>query len=272
MVITEKQLNIVIGHPLAHTKSPALHELVYKYIGVNATLLPFSHPDIRKLIAAIRTLSIKLSAVTMPFKQSAMSLVDKIDSPAQKVGAINTIINRNGKLIGYNTDVFGIEYALRDTPIKNKNVLVIGAGGAASAVAYVVKKKRGKLIYVNRTQERSKGLQKKFGGRVARISELESKDIDIIINATPIGMFPRVKKMPVPKTLIGKHQTVFDLVYNPFRTGLLRSAEKKGAIVISGINMFTAQGTRQIELWTGKKIINERLVARLNKQILKTMP
>ena len=271
MTTQHAQLNIVIGHPLVHTKSPVLHGLVYKEIGVDAVMLPFSSPDLKKLIAAIRTLSIKLTAVTMPFKQSAMSLVDKVDRAALEIGAINTIINRNGKLIGHNTDAFGIEYALRDTALQGKNVLIVGAGGAALAAAYVVKKNGGRLIYVNRTLKRTEALQKKFGGRIAQTSKLTPKDVDVVINATPVGMFPHIKNSPVPEALLGRHQTVFDLVYNPFRTELQRRAVARGAKVISGINMFTAQGVRQVELWTGRKIISGKLIARFNKQILKTM-
>ncbi|MDP9249651.1 MAG: shikimate dehydrogenase [bacterium] len=271
MSVLNTQLNIVIGYPLIHTKSPVLHGLIYEEIGARAILLPFSEPDIKKLVAAIRTLSIKLTAVTMPFKQSAVNLMDSVDRSARQIGAINTIINRNGKLVGYNTDIFGMEYALRHTKLKDKHVLLLGAGGAALALAHVVKSHGGRLIYVNRTSKHIKELQKKFGGRAASMSELTSNDIDVIVNATPVGMFPDIKNSPVPQTLLAKHQTVFDLVYNPSETALLKSAKKKGATVISGINMFTAQGVRQVELWTRKKIITPKLIARLNKKIINTM-
>src|SRR3989344_3941355 len=161
MIIKHKQLNIVIGHPLLHTRSPFLHGLIYKEKAINALMIPCSYFDIKKLISSIRTLSINLTAVTMPFKQSVMPLLDRVDGAALKVGAINTIINSNGKLVGYNTDIFGIEYALRNISLRNKNVLLLGAGGAAAAVAYVVKNKGGKLLYANRSASRAKDLQKK---------------------------------------------------------------------------------------------------------------
>jgi shikimate dehydrogenase len=269
MITKQTQLNIVIGHPLLHTKSPFLHNFMYSQLGLNAVMLPVSNVNIGKLISAIRIMSINLTAVTMPFKESAMPLLDSIDSNALKIGAVNTIINRNGKLTGYNTDLFGIEYALRHTTLRNKNVLLIGAGGAASAVAYMIKNKGGRLIYVNRTPGRTKNLQKRFGGKISQMNKISAEDVDVIINATPLGMYPNFKNSPVPDTLIGKNQTIFDLVYNPVKTSLIKTAEKKGATAISGIDMFIAQGVRQAELWTRKKIITPKLVGLLKKKIIK---
>ena len=153
--------------------------------------------------------------------------------------------------------------------LRNKNVLLIGAGGAASAVAYVVKNKRGKCMHADRTLGRAKNLQKKFGGKVVQIKKLSPQDIDIIINATPVGMHPDVKNSSVPAGLIARHQSVFDLVYNPVETKLIKLARQKGAKTISGIDMFVAQGVRQTELWTGKKIITPQLIKRLKKKITK---
>jgi len=268
MINEKTQLNIVIGHPLLHTKSPVLHDFVYKELGVNAVMLPFSNPDVKKLIFAIRAMSINLTAVTMPFKQSMMPLLDKIDDTALSVGAVNTVINRSDKLIGYNTDIFGIEYALRNTSLHNKNVLLIGAGGAGFAVAYVIKNNGGKCMYADRTLKRVARLQKKFGGKIVQIKNLSSRDVDIIINATPVGMHPDIKSSLVPMRLIDKHQTVFDLVYNPAQTKLIKLAQKKGAKTISGIDMFIAQGVRQVELWMRKKIITPRLMGRINKKVI----
>lgn len=260
---------MVIGYPLLHTKSPALHDLVYKKIGINAVMLPFSNSDVKKLVSAIRAMSINLIAVTMPFKQSIIPLLDSIDDTASSIGAVNTVINRGEKLIGYNTDIFGIEYALRNTSLRDKNVLLVGAGGAGRALAYLIKKNGGKCMYVDRTLKRTLRLQKQFGGKIAQLKNLSSKDIDIIINATPIGMRPDTKNSPVPINLIDKHQTVFDLVYNPVKTKLIKLAQKKRAKTIFGIDMFIAQGIKQIELWRGKNIINPNLISRFRKIIIK---
>ena len=265
---TGRVLNAVIGHPLSHSRSPKLHNPVYERLKLNARLLPFSHPDIKVLVSAIRMLPIHLTAVTMPHKQSIMSLLDTVDSAAKKVGALNTVINRGGKLHGYNTDIDGIRYALRGVTLKDRNVLLVGAGGAAYAVGYVVKEGGGNLLYLNRTPQKAKKLQKMFGGLLVREGELREEGIDVIINATPLGMYPETSAIPIPEKLLHKHQTVFDLVYNPVETKLLKLAKKKGAQTISGLEMFAVQGLRQIELSTGKKIINGTVVERVKRNIL----
>ena len=262
---------MVIGNPITHSKSPGLHALVYEEACIDAILLPFAGTDIRKLVEAIKALSVGLTAVTMPFKQSAMSLLDRVDRTAQAIGAINTIINHNGKLLGYNTDAFGIQYAIRNTKLRNKKVLLLGAGGGARAAAYVFKKAGSKLLYANRTSGRAKELKRKFGGQIVNLAELTPASIDVIVNATPVGMNPGLNNSPVPETLLAKHQIVFDFIYNPVRTKLLRFALRQGAKTISGLEMFVAQGVRQAEIWSGKKIITEKLVGRIKKQIEKTL-
>lgn len=282
-----KQLNAVIGYPLEHSRSPRLHNPVYKLLELNAVLSPISNPDITALVGQIRSTPIHLTAVTMPHKQSIMPLLDKVDAPAKKVGAVNTVVNRGGQLTGYNTDIAGIEYALRDTPLKGRNVLLVGAGGAARAAAYVIKKGGGNLLYLNRTKEKAKELRKVFGGTVLpplspllrkparRLTGGEGRlrplGIDVIINATPIGMYPNTDDMLISPELLDRHQTVFDIVYNPVETKLLKLAKKRGARVVSGLNMFAVQGLRQIELWTGKKIIEKKLVERVKRNLRKTL-
>ena len=281
MKTSTTKLNAVIGYPLVHTRSPRLHNPVYELLKLNAVLSPISDSNIKQLVAVIRTRPIHLTAVTMPHKQSIMPLLDSVDTAAKKVGAVNTVVNRRGKLYGYNTDVAGIEYALRDTKLKDRNVLLVGAGGAANAVAYVIKQKKGNLLYLNRTVEKAEELQKMFWGVVIKntplnppskeggrkIPKLNAKGIDVIINATPVGMYPKIDEVPIPEELLDTHQTVFDLVYNPIDTKLLKLAKKKGAKTVSGLDMFAVQGLRQIELWTGKKVITPKMVERVKKNI-----
>lgn len=266
-----KKLNAVIGYPLSHSRSPVLHNSVYELLKLNAVLLPFSNPDIKQLMAAIRALPIHLTAVTMPHKQSIMPLLDSVDGAAKAVGAVNTVVNRADKLTGYNTDIDGISYALRGTNLKGKQVLVLGAGGAAVAVSYVVKKAGGKLLYLNRTRSRAEALRKRFGGKVVSLREISPQKIALIVNATPIGMYPKVNVLPIPKAYIRGTHTVFDLIYNPKDTKLLMVSRKKGAKAVSGLDMFAVQGLRQIELWTGKKLVTQRLVERVKKNLVKTL-
>lgn len=265
------KLNAVIGYPLEHSKSPILHNPVYEMLKLNSVLLPFSDPDVKALVSAIRTLGIRLSAVTMPFKQSIIPLLDRVDTGAKKIKAVNTVLNKKGKLYGYNTDIYGIEYALRNTKLKNRNVLIIGAGGAASAVAYVIQKAGGNLIYLNRTKKRARDLQKVFGGLVVTQKELVAEGVDVIVNATPRGMYPNVNDIPISPGILHPHQTVFDLVYNPIDTKLLKLAKNMGANAISGLDMFALQGLRQIELLVGKKLITKALVEKVKKNLIKTL-
>ncbi|MEK7169952.1 MAG: shikimate dehydrogenase [Patescibacteria group bacterium] len=261
------KLNAVIGHPLNQSRSPKLHNPVYELFKLDAVLSPISHPDIKKLVSDIKALPIHLTAVTMPHKQSIIPLLDAVDRGVNAVDAVNTVVNRNGKLYGYNTDIDGISYALRGVTLKHRQVLLVGAGGAASAVAYVIQKGGGHLLYLNRTEKKAVALQKKFGGIVVRKNELKAEGIDLIINATPVGMYPKIADIPIPPGLLDKHQTVFDLVYNPVETKLLKLAKKKGAKAISGLDMFAVQGLRQIELWTGKRIVTKSLVERVKRNI-----
>ena len=255
MITGKTQLNAVIGVPLGHSKSPGLHNALYKKLGIDAVMLAFAHRDLKKLISAIKTLNIGLTAVTMPFKRTVIPFLDKIERSAKAMDSVNTIINKNQKLFGYNTDIDGIAGALKGIRIKGKRVLIIGAGGAARAAAYYIKQQKGELLYKNRTKERAEDLLKYFGGRIASEEDLESAQI--IINATPMGMHPKVKATPLQKKFIKKGQLIFDLVYNPNATRLIQEARKVGAATISGAKMFAAQALRQLELYSGQKLRTE---------------
>jgi len=263
-----EKINMVMGNPISQSKSPLLHGQIYKLLKLYAVTVPVADSDVKKLVSKIRNESIGLTAVTMPFKKSVIPLLDRIDKVARKVKAINTIINKNGKLSGYNTDIDGVRYALRKLRLQNKRVLLLGAGGAGYAVAYVVRERGGKLFYLNRNVQESLVIQKIFQGRIAKVGELSAGDIDVIINATPVGMFPDVQSLSAPDKIIDKNKVVFDVVYSPLETKLLKVAKQRGAKTISGIDMFLAQGIKQIELWTGKNIINSSLVSRLKKLLI----
>ena len=265
------QRTAIIGYPLSHSMSPTLHSLLYTHAGISAQMKPIAHTDVSKLVNIIRNQNIGLTAVTMPFKESIIPHLDIIDNTAKAIGAVNTVINRNGKLTGYNTDAFGIKFALGNTQIQKKNVLIVGSGGAAKAAAFVIKKKGGKIIFANRTNTNAKKLQKIFGGRVLSLKKISSRNIDVIINATPLGMGALKTKTPVPNNILSSHQTVFDLIYNPLETVLIKNARKKGAKTISGIELFTAQGIRQVELWSGKKLLTKILVEKSSKKITKKL-
>ncbi len=249
---------MVIGYPLSQTCSPLLHNRVYEALNLDAVLLAFAHERVEPLMQAIKLLSVELTAVTMPFKEKIVNYLDYCSPEVKALKVANTIIQRKGKLWGYNTDIDGIAHALRNTPVSGKQVLIIGAGGAARAVGYFLKINKARLFWVNRTKKKALRLAQIFGGHVVDVTQLRDLHIDIIVNATPVS--------PLPNYRFNTKQTVFDLVYNPINTKLLKQAHKQGAKIISGLEMFISQGIRQIELWTGKTI-HDKLI----KKIIKTV-
>jgi len=270
-VNTQTMLNAVTGYPLGHTWSPQLHELIYKSLGVNAMMLAFPQTDLGTIITSMRALPIRLLAVTLPHKQEIIKHLDVLDETAEKIGAVNTVINRGGKLHGYNTDVVGIEKALNGTEIKNKNVLVLGAGGAARPLCWFLKNHGANIYCVNRTREKSETLMKEFGGTAVDLKWLETGKIDVIINATPVGMEPNIHESPLSKKFLRSGQTVFDFIYNPLETQLLKDAKNAGAKTVSGLTMLIGQALAQVELWLGKELKYENIEKEFRNHILYTL-
>lgn len=264
------RLNMVIGYPLAHTQSPILHNAIYQMMQIDATLLAFANKNCKALIQAIKTLSIELTAVTMPFKEQMVDELDFCSPEIEKLKAVNTIIQRDNKLYGYNTDVDGIRYALRDIPLTNKKVLLIGAGGAARAVAYFMNQHNVQLIWLNRTQKNAENMVNEFGGQIIQGYEVEGISADIIVNTTPLGMFPHVSCSPLRNYQFNAEQVVFDLIYNPLNTELLKQAKVHNATIISGLDMFIGQGIRQIELWLNKSIFSKKLIEQVKEVLIKS--
>jgi shikimate dehydrogenase len=260
MINQKTQLNMVIGFPLEHTKSPLLHNTIYNALNINAVLLAFPNNNLPSLIKSIKTLSIGLTAVTMPYKEKVLKYLDYYSPEVKTLKAANTIIQREGKLYGHNTDVDGIKYALRDISLLEKNVLVIGAGGAARAAALVLKDNHSNIFWLNRTKKKAIALSKIFGGKVIDSDKLKELDIDIIINTTPLGMHPNIDVSPLPNYTFNANQTIFDMVYNPMDTQLLKQAQKSNAKIINGLDMFVGQGLKQIELFKDVKILSIKMI------------
>lgn len=251
-------LNGVTGHPLGHTLSPQLHGRIYALLGINAVMLAFPHEDIGAVIASMRALPIHLLAVTLPHKQEAMKHLDHVDSAAREIGAVNTVVNREGKLHGYNTDVVGIAEALKNVTVKDRNVLVLGAGGAARPLCWFLKKNSAHIFCLNRTRTKAEELMKEFGGTALDNEAVTKTRIDVIVNATPVGMEPHTDESPFDAGLLNSGQTVFDLIYNPSETRLLKDAKKAGAKTVNGMPMLVAQALEQVRLWSGKGLTEKQ--------------
>ncbi|MBU0999786.1 shikimate dehydrogenase [Patescibacteria group bacterium] len=251
---------MVIGDPVKHSLSPKMHNLAYKALGIDDEFVfvasQVKSEDLSDFIKGVKAMNIQGIACTIPHKRGIIKYLDSVDEVAQKIGSVNTVVNSAGLLKGYNTDWLGIINPLEKiTSLKSKTVALIGAGGTARAAAYGVTKKGAKLTIYNRSLKKGEKLAKEFGGEALSLQNLEKiKDADIIFNATPLGMHPNENKTPIPKELIRKNQIVFDAVYTPSETKLLRDAKSAGAQIISGTEMFIEQGATQFKLFTGKVV------------------
>jgi shikimate dehydrogenase len=253
MITSSTELYGVFGDPVSHSLSPVMHNAAFAHIGYDAVYLAFRIKDIRAGVNAIRALGIRGVSVTIPHKVSLMEFLDEIDDMAETIGAVNTIINQDDKLKGYNSDWLGAVSALKEkTDISGKTVAIIGAGGAARAIGFGIKKESGRVTIVNRSADKGERLAGAIGADFCPLSETGSLNYHILINTTPLGMTPNIDTMPILKQAIRPQTVVMDIVYNPLKTRLLKEAEENGCTIIDGLAMFVYQGVFQFELWTGK--------------------
>jgi shikimate dehydrogenase len=212
-------------------------------------------PDLPDAVKGFRALNIAGISVTLPHKQAIIPLLDDLDPRAKKIGAINTVVNTNGKLTGYNTDADGIIKPIAQRiDISGARAVVIGAGGAARAAAFGLASEGALVTIFNRTEEKGKSLATDVGGDALSFAEaMRLRDFDIVVNTTPVGMTPDFNKTPVAKEVFHDKQVVMDAIYNPRETRFLQDAKEAGATTISGIEMFVAQGAQQFYLYTERE-------------------
>lgn len=254
MITATTTLYCIFGKPVSHSKSPLIHNALFTHYGLNSAYMAFETDNIRDGIKAMRTLGIQGASVTIPFKTDVLDELDEISTDAAEMAAVNTIVNRGGKLYGYNTDCMAAIRPLREQGIRGKSIIVIGAGGAAQAVIYGIIKEGGRVTIINRTLSRGEKLAEKFNCDFLSIEDLGQKKhlpADIVINTTSVGMHPKTEATPVPSDLLSSSMTVMDVVYTPVNTRLLNEARQKGCEVIDGLSMFLHQGAAQFKLWTG---------------------
>ena len=254
MIDSKTDLYAIFGNPVQHSKSPVIHNAWFDQYKINAAYMAFKIKNIADAVKAVKILNIKGASVTIPFKKSVIDYLDMVDKNALNIGAVNTIVNKKGKLYGFNTDYKAAIEPLKPFGIKNKTVCIIGAGGAASAVAYGINKEKGNLLIVNRSVKKGRTLSLKYGGRFISMEDLKNIydfKADIIINTTPVGMYPDVEDSPFLSRLLKSEMIVMDIIYNPVQTNLLINAKNKGCTIIDGLSMFMHQGAAQFKLWTG---------------------
>jgi len=273
----------LIGDPVEHSMSPVMHNKAYKKLGLDYIYLPFrvAPEQLEAAVDGLRALNVCGFNVTIPHKVAVIPMLDGLDPIAEKIGAVNTVVNMDGELRGYNTDAAGFLRALLDsgTEPDGKNIVVLGAGGAARAVTYILAERDVNLTILNRREELdwaeaiAELINEDFG-RPVRVLELLDEclaealqEADILVNATSVGMSPHSEKSPVPAKLLKKDLVVFDVVYNPIDTRLLTEAKAAGARTISGIEMLIWQGALAFEKWTGR----EAPVGLMKKEALKML-
>jgi shikimate dehydrogenase/3-dehydroquinate dehydratase type I len=259
---------VLLGNPVRHSLSPLMHNTALAAMQVDGHYSAFCVSDAGAAIAGIRGMNIRGASLTIPLKTEVMEYLDEIDADALALGAVNTIVNDEGKLTGYNTDWLGLIEALKNKiSISGKTFVIIGAGGTARAAAYGIKKEGGRPIVVNRTQEKGKALAARFDCPSYSLADIGKIQADALINTTSVGMYPQIHQSPVDAAIPANYQVVVDVIYNPLKTKLLRDAETKGCKIVSGLEMFVHQGAGQLKLWTGreaplalmKKTVRERL-------------
>jgi shikimate dehydrogenase len=247
----------IFGYPVDHTLSPAMQNAAFEELGLDYCYIPFLvHPDnIADAVRSIRALNIAGVNITVPHKEKVMSLLDTIDKEALFIGAVNTIVNSEGRLAGYNTDGRGFMQSLDENGIsvQDKKILVVGAGGAARAVSYYLCRKARNVFLYGRTKMKVDKLADDLKQIQNNISTVDNTfkigECDIIINATPLGL-KEEDPLPFDTNQVRSEQVVCDLIYK--QTRLLKEASEKGCITLNGLGMLLWQGAFAFELWTGK--------------------
>ena len=264
----------VVANPVAHSMSPAVHNAAFAELGMDAVYLPFKVNDCARFLDGYQRYDLRGLSVTIPHKEAMVPLMDEVDELTSRIGALNTVAIRGGRRCGSNTDVSAALGSLQSAaeragllPLKKRTVLLIGAGGAARALAYGLSGRVGKLVIANRTVSRAEKLASETGATACALDEAASCKADILINTTSVGMYPNVDESPVPASCLRRSMVVFDAVYNPIETRLLREAREAGCVTASGFDWFVSQAAAQFETWTDKRAPRERMAEAVREQL-----
>ena len=284
MLTSKTKTLCIIGNPIEHSMSVTMHNAAIQNLGIDYLYVAFNvFPiDLPNAINGFRSLNIKGASVTIPHKISAMKYLDKIEPMAKNIGAINTIKNDNGILIGRNTDGEGFLKSIKESGynLKNKKIVLFGAGGAARACAFYLAKEVNKITIINRSNTGMNDLISKLkanykisikGINLSKSEDIkkEIKESDMIVNTTPVGMYPNVNESPVKQSWMHPNLFVVDIIYSPIQTKLLQEASSIGCNVLSGVDMLVNQGIIAFEWWTGvspdKKLMKQVVLNELEK-------
>ena len=242
----------VAGWPIEHSLSPVMHNAAFAAAGINAVYVALAVRDIAGCMAGMRALGLRGLSVTIPHKSAVIPHLDGLDERAREIGAVNTVVNRDGRLIGYNTDAAGALKALEERiSLAGRRCVILGAGGAARAIGFVLRGKVAAITVANRSLDRGRALARSLGCAFISLDELKGVEADLLIQTTPVGMAPEDRACPVPEQILKEGMAVMDIIYNPLETKLLTMARSRGCVTITGLSMFIHQGAEQFRLWTG---------------------
>jgi shikimate dehydrogenase len=250
----ETSLCGILLHPASHTRSPAMHNAAFTALGLDAVFLAFDVPPaaLAAAVAGARALGVRQLAISLPHKEAVLEHLDAVDETARRIGAVNTVTLREGRLEGANTDWIGLARALeRETPLAGRRAVVLGAGGTARAAVFALRERGATVHVLNRTVASAERLAEELGGASAGpLEALGSLDHDVLVNTTSVGLASDAS--PVPARTLRRGSTVFDAVYDPPLTRLLRDARERGARIVPGKWMLVEQAVEQIQLWSGR--------------------
>jgi shikimate dehydrogenase len=282
MLDANTDLYCLIGHPVSKSLSPLIHNASFKKNNINAAYVVFdiSEDRLKEAIDGIKALGIKGFNVTIPYKEKIMDFLDELSQEAKTIGAVNTVKNEEGKLIGYNTDGIGFLKSLevRNVVLKDKKVVILGAGGASRAISMTLANEGvSEILILNRTIDKARKLAndviKKFPNIMCTYSRIDDykennfQDTDIVVNCTSVGMFPYDDLMPIDPMLFPLKAIICDIVYKPLKTKFLEKASQLGCKTIGGIDMLIYQGVLSEEIWFNEKIDVENVKRMLLRRI-----
>lgn len=270
MITGKTKIIGIFGDPVEHTLSPLIHNEAFHYLGLDYCYVAFhvKREKLKEAVEALRALNIKGVNVTVPHKEAVIQYLDEISEEAKNIGAVNTILNDNGVLKGYNTDVNGFILSLKEegVSVSGKNVLIIGAGGAAKALVYGVLREGGRVYLFNRTIEKAYAIKEKFSSlgfiEVTDVDKSTTEKMDIIVNATSLGL-KKDDPLPLNPEVLKPEHIYCDIVYP--ETPLMKKAEKIGCKVIGGIGMLVWQAAFAFKIWTQVDAPVEIMKKTLNK-------
>ncbi len=260
----------LLGEPLGHSLSPALHKAIYRQLEIDdASYRTIEIPEerLKSFFSGFRVGGFDGVNVTIPHKSNVIGLLDEVDSKAKLINAVNCINRTGNKLTGYNTDLLGFAYSLRqhNVSIEGNEFAILGAGGSAQAVGAVLAEGEAQIVsIVNRTPERAEQLKETIlsvndSVKVNLYTEEQlvkrAKHLDCVINTTSLGMSPNAKDSPISAEVFTENCLAFDLIYNPLKTKFLKDAEKQGASTVNGLQMLVAQAVYSVEIWMGGNIV-----------------